>query len=475
MTYSLPWWFGCKGRHNPLQQEMWALMHDSGLVWASKNLMKQLFGQLAIGCWRLPKPSKVTSKGLEVNKGEDHELIPKARVGDSLGLILGNSLGLTPELSPGPTLEANLGNVWELTVKATIMVTHGAYVPQSPDGPPPKSRVSFHNPDDIDPMKKEVSCLMETSVDDLETWLEFQAGQLGTPMWWEEQGAVPGIEDRCKFMQRIRVSFYVPEVQLGVSLEWGYTAPPAPHILDKGAFHLEKFAYQDVRQWPILLTIAYARCLQHWAEKHNLPRNPDFCPLAECVRELRQTVREFVNITYQDIMQGLEIEKPEASHLQLKVTIFSWVLSTPVDEPKVVEAPPHPVSPPSGDEAIWCTYPPPGLEQSDRYLLVVTMLVNWLDLGPGGSNVRESQSRRNIFQNPWMLAVFPPPWGVTHYKGATLTELDEWRTSPITSRWPTKNCHWTDKWSFPYRARKDIPNICHLADNQLLSTWTFCF
>ena len=31
--------------------------------------------------------------------------------------------------------------------------------------------------------------------------------------------------------------------------------------------------------------------------------------------ELWQTIQEFVNITYRDVMQGLEIEKSEASHL----------------------------------------------------------------------------------------------------------------------------------------------------------------
>ena len=134
---------------------------------------------------------------------------------------------------------------------------------------------------------------------------------------------MPGIEDRCKFAWKIRASFYVPEVRLRASLEQGYSAPPAPQILDRGTFHLEKFAYQDVRQWPVLLTIAYARCLQHWVEKHNLLRNPDFCPWVECARELWHTMQEFVNITYQDIMQGLEIEKPEVSRPQLGATIFS--------------------------------------------------------------------------------------------------------------------------------------------------------
>ena len=73
-------------------------------------------------------------------------------------------------------------------------------------------------------------------------------------------------------------------------------------------------------------------------------------------------------------MQGLGIEKSEASHPG--ATIFSRVLASSVDEPKVVENPPHLDSPPPKDEAIWCASPPQGLEQSDRYLLVVTSSVN---------------------------------------------------------------------------------------------------
>ena len=91
--------------------------------------MKQLFGWLTIRCWRPLKPSKATSKDSEVNEEEDHELVPEARVGVSLGLILETGLGLTPELNPGPTLEASLGIMLGLTVKAAIMVTYGAYAP----------------------------------------------------------------------------------------------------------------------------------------------------------------------------------------------------------------------------------------------------------------------------------------------------------------------------------------------------------
>ena len=88
--------------------------------------------------------------------------------------------------------------------------------------------MSFHKPEDDEVPIKEASCLVEPSIDDLEMWLEFQAGQLGTPVWWEELGAMPGIQNQCKFAQKIRASFYVPEVQLRASPEQGYTAPPAP-------------------------------------------------------------------------------------------------------------------------------------------------------------------------------------------------------------------------------------------------------
>ena len=56
--------------------------------------------------------------------------------------------------------------------------------------------MSFQNPEDEEvPIKEEMSSSTEPSVDDLETGLEFQAGELGTPAWWEGLGAVLGIED----------------------------------------------------------------------------------------------------------------------------------------------------------------------------------------------------------------------------------------------------------------------------------------
>ena len=178
-------------------------------------------------------------------------------------------------------------------------------------------------------------------------------------------------------------------------------------------------------QQPALLTIANARSLQYWVEKHNPLRNLDFCPLAESVRELWQMVWEFVTISYQDIMQGLEVESPETIHPQSKMTIFSWVLSTPVDEQETAEAPSHSIPPLLRKRSYGAPPHSPEVEQSDRYMLVVTSLVGQLNLGPDGNNARGSPGSGNVLRNPQMLAVFPPPCRVISYGGATVKELNE--------------------------------------------------
>ena len=136
--------------------------------------------------------------------------------------------------------------------------------PWSPNKPPPRRRVTFNNPkDEKGTAREEVGCLPEPSVGDLDTWLEFQVGQPGIPAWWEELGVMLGIKDWCKFAQKIRASFYIPEVWIRASPEQGFTAPLAPQSLNRSAFLPEKLTYQDMQQQPALLTIAYTRSLQY--------------------------------------------------------------------------------------------------------------------------------------------------------------------------------------------------------------------
>ena len=68
------------------------------------------------------KPFMATLRDSKV--GEDHEPIPKVRV----GVGLGPSLGLTLGLGPKPALEVDLGIGRGPIAKAATMVTHKAYV-----------------------------------------------------------------------------------------------------------------------------------------------------------------------------------------------------------------------------------------------------------------------------------------------------------------------------------------------------------
>ena len=51
--------------------------------------------------------------------------------------------------------------------------------------------------------------------------------------------------------------------------------------------------------------VAYARGLQYWAEKLNLPRSLDLHPLAVSIVELRETVQEHVTFNHWGVVQGL--------------------------------------------------------------------------------------------------------------------------------------------------------------------------
>ena len=69
-------------------------------------------------------------------------------------------------------------------------------------------------------------------IKDLESWLEYQADQLGTPTWWGELKGVPGMADLCRFAQKILASFYVPEIWSQASPSQAYSTPLAPRSLN---------------------------------------------------------------------------------------------------------------------------------------------------------------------------------------------------------------------------------------------------
>ena len=269
---------------------------------------------------------------------------------------------------------------------------------------------------------------LEPSVSDVEIWLEWQAQQLGTPAWWSELNAIPGVEDPRELTCKIRASFYIPEVKMRAFLEQKYTVPPTPKCLNRNTFLPDELSYQDIWQQPTLLTIAYARGLQYWVEKLNLPRSPDLPPLAGSVVELMEMVQEYVTFDHWDVIQGLGAIQLGSTSWWLKTTLFSCVLSPPVEGQDFMGATTHTASPIAEEDLTRCTAPPSETEREIQYLLVVTASVGQLNLGPSGNNCKRSTvdpHGDNTFWNPQMAAMFSRCTRAVSFGGATVKELNK--------------------------------------------------
>ena len=97
---------------------------------------------------------------------------------------------------------------------------------------PPNKRVSFQMPEDGDLATESREPSAKLPIKDLELWLDYQADQLGTPTWWGELKAIPGMADLCRFAWKIQASFHVPEIWYRASPSQGYSAPLAPRSLN---------------------------------------------------------------------------------------------------------------------------------------------------------------------------------------------------------------------------------------------------
>ena len=257
----------------------------------------------------------------------------------------------------------------------------------------------------------------------METWLEWQAKQLGTPTWWMELQAITGIRDPQKLAQKIRASFYIPEVWMRTLLEPGYTVPPTLRSLDRNAFLPDNLSYQDVQQKPALLTMAYARSLQYWVEKQSLLRSQNLHPLAESVVELQEAVKEYVILNYLDIIQDLGATNKESPSHEPHTTIFSHMLLSPKEEQEFRRTTIYIASTTAKRDTAKYTASPARTERENPCLLFVTVSVAWLNLGPGGSTIRRSTAEGNAFQNLQMAATFLIPPGAVCYGDTTIKEL----------------------------------------------------
>ena len=211
----------------------------------------------------------------------------------------------------------------------------------------------------------------------MKTWLEWQASQLSTPAWWLELRATLGMNNQQKLACKIGASFSIPEDRMRTIPGQGYPVPPTPKWLNRNAFLLDDLSYQDIWLQFVLLTIAYARGLQYWAEKCNLLESPGSHPLIGGVVELRGAVREYITFTNWDFLWGLGAVYPGATNQQPQTNLFSWVLSLLGNESSgldtgFMEATTQSVPPAGADvDTARCTVPASGMERENHYLLVL--------------------------------------------------------------------------------------------------------
>ena len=196
----------------------------------------------------------------------------------------------------------------------------------------------------------------------------------------------------------------------------------------------DNLSYQDVWQQPFLLTIAYARGLQYWAEKLNLPDSSDFCPLAGSVVELKEMVKEHMVITNWDLLWDLEKVDPRAMNLWPQTNSTRREIPPLGIEPSktdasFTEATTQAISLAEADtEPIGHTTIPVRTEGGNWYLLVVTALIEQLSLESVGNGIERSliaPCGGDTFQNPQMAAVLSVPTRTVSYGSATMKELEE--------------------------------------------------
>ena len=153
----------------------------------------------------------------------------------------------------------------------------------------------------------------EPIVEELESWVTWRAWMHNTPGWWQELAEVPWVDDHEKLAWEVQTSFELPwQISEWHHVENYYQAPLAlPCLCQKSFLPLLgfKFACQDIRELQQEKTVAYAKALQFWVEKANLPTQGQPCPLAGSVMELREEMKCYVSFTDEDVFSGVTLSE----------------------------------------------------------------------------------------------------------------------------------------------------------------------
>ena len=96
-----------------------------------------------------------------------------------------------------------------------------------------------------------------------------------TPVWWSKLHRVLNQRDTIQFTKQVWASFQIPKAKcLAQGMENDYKLPPTPHCTEWDAFlpfGTGNFASQDYRMKKPQKMLAYAKALQFWVEKAQLP------------------------------------------------------------------------------------------------------------------------------------------------------------------------------------------------------------
>ena len=156
---------------------------------------------------------------------------------------------------------------------------------------------------------------LEPAVTEFSQWVPWRADNCKTPSWWAELLAVPGVEDHKKLAREVWASFWLLQRMRELRMEEAdLQAPPVPPCL-----HWQKFmpparsiyTSRDIREVPQEKAVAYARALQHWAERVDLPAGGRPCLLAESIKELRAEVKSYLSFSVEEVFQGVALPKKE--------------------------------------------------------------------------------------------------------------------------------------------------------------------
>ena len=98
---------------------------------------------------------------------------------------------------------------------------------------------------------------------------------------------------------------------------------PCAKCLTWNLFLPDNLSYQDFQQQPLLLTVAYARALQYWAEELRPLAHPDFYPLAMSILELMEIVKEHIIFSKWNVIWGLGRISPGTMNWWPQPTITS--------------------------------------------------------------------------------------------------------------------------------------------------------